>query len=112
MILKPLQCTKITDLQINGMAHYSQFHLGSTIGVKGIGCASISWAAADAGKPVDEVEACLDILCVTSIQGNYDIFGKIAIDIMKKSCKIAPMGGRQQILPLKIKESVFDCSTR
>ena len=31
-------------------------------GAKGIGCASTSWAAVGAGKLVDEVEACLDII--------------------------------------------------
>jgi len=34
----------------------------SNTGAKGIGCASTSWAAVGAGKLVDEVEACLDII--------------------------------------------------
>ena len=77
MIWKSLQYTKIPNLQINGMGHCSQFHLGSTTGVKGIGRASTSWAAVGTGKLVDEVEARPDILCVTSILKKDDIFSEI-----------------------------------
>lgn len=48
---------QVASLRINGISNVS---IPFYIGEKGIGCASTS--RADAGMPVDEVEACLDIL--------------------------------------------------
>ena len=47
---------QVASLRINGISNVS---IPFYIGEKGIGCASTS--RADAGMPVDEVEACLDI---------------------------------------------------
>ena len=52
---------QVAGLRINGISNVS---IPFYIGEKGIGCASTS--RADAGMPVDEVEACLDILIAKS----------------------------------------------
>ena len=52
---------QVASLRINGISNVS---IPFYIGEKGIGCASTS--RADAGMPVDEVEACLDILITKS----------------------------------------------
>ena len=58
---------QVASLRINGISNVS---IPFYIGEKGIGCASTS--RADAGMPVDEVEACLDILITKSgFRGGY-----------------------------------------
>ena len=52
---------QVAGLRINGISNVS---IPFYIGEKGIGCASTS--RVDAGMPVDEVEACLDILITKS----------------------------------------------
>ena len=59
---------QVAGLRINGISNVS---IPFYIGEKGIGCASTY--RADAGMPVDEVEACLDILITKSgFGGEHD----------------------------------------
>ena len=60
---------QVASLRINGISNVS---IPFYIGEKGIGCASTS--RADAGMPVDEVEARLDILISkVDLGGDYTV---------------------------------------